>query len=75
MYTSSASCGPDPLSAVFFTNYSWHWDGEKPAGNPMKFVFRALKAEVPLPAGEVELLTEALFQYCNVPDAAPGKAA
>jgi hypothetical protein len=66
---------PDPFSAVFFTNYSWHWDGEKAAGNPMNFVVRPLKAAVPLPADEVELLSEALFQYGNVPDAVPRNGA
>jgi hypothetical protein len=58
---------PDRFSAVFFTNYSWHWDGEKPAGNPMSFVIRGLDAAVPLLANEAELLAEAILQYGNVP--------
>jgi hypothetical protein len=58
---------PDRFSAVFFTNYSWHWDGEEPAGNPMSFVVRGLDAAVPLMTNEAELLTEAILQYGNVP--------
>ncbi len=59
---------PDRFSAVFFTNYSWHWDGEEPAGNPMSFnAIRGLDAAVPLLANEAELLTEAILQYGNVP--------
>jgi hypothetical protein len=58
---------PDRFSAAFFTNYSWHWDGEEPAGNPMSFVIRGLDAAVPLLANEAELLAEAILQYGNVP--------
>jgi hypothetical protein len=58
---------PDRFSAVFFTNYSWQWDGEEPAGNPMSFVIRGLDAAVPLMANEAELLTEAILQYGNIP--------
>jgi hypothetical protein len=59
---------PDCFSAVFFTNYSWHWDGEEPAGNPMSFVIRGFDAAVPLMANEAQLLTEAILQYGNVPE-------
>ena len=59
---------PDRFSATFFTNYSWHWDGRRPAGNPLSFVVRALDAAVPLKANEIELLSEAVFQYGDVPE-------
>jgi len=58
---------PDRFSAVFFTNYSWHWDGEEPAGNPVSFVIRGLDAATPLQANEAEILSEAVMQYGNVP--------
>lgn len=57
----------DPYAAVFFTNYSWHWDGEQPAGSPMHFVVVSKKAVTPLPEKETVLLAEALFQYGDVP--------
>jgi hypothetical protein len=58
---------PDPYAAVFFTNYSWHWDGDQPAGNPMHFVVLPKKTATPLPEKEAVLLAEALFQYGDVP--------
>lgn len=61
---------PDRFSAAFFTNYSWHWDGNRPAGNPLSFVIRGLDAAVPLKANEIELLSEAVFQYGDVPEGA-----
>jgi hypothetical protein len=69
-FGSEATGKPDRFSAVFFTNYSWHWDGEEPAGNPMSFAIRGLDAAVPLQANEAELLTEAILQYGNVPGGA-----
>ena len=57
-------------STAFFTNYSWHWDGGEPAGNPLSFVIRGPGAAVPLQANEAELLTEAILQYGNVPEGA-----
>lgn len=59
--------GTDPYGGVFFTNYSWHWDGDRPAGNPMHFVVVPQKTATPLPENEVILLAEALFQYGDVP--------
>ena len=38
------------------------------APDPMNFVVRALDAAVPLQANEAELLSEALFQYGDVPE-------
>lgn len=61
---------PDRFSAVCFTNYSWHWDGEELAGNPLGFVIRGLEAAMPLRSDEAELLTEAILQYGNVPGGA-----
>ena len=73
-FGSEATGEPDRFSAVFFTNYSWHWDGKEPAGNPMSFVIRGLDAAVPLKANEAELLTEAILQYGNVPGGGPALA-
>jgi hypothetical protein len=56
-----------PFSAVFFTNYSWHWDGQQPPGDPMSFVVLPFDPAVRLPRNEAELLAEALFQYGAVP--------
>jgi hypothetical protein len=58
---------PDRFSAACFTNYSWHWDGEELAGNPLGFVIRGLEAAVPLRSDEAQLLSEAILQYGNVP--------
>lgn len=59
---------PDPFSAVFFTNYSWHWAGDQPAGQAARFVVMPAHTQHPLPAEQVELLAEALFQYGDVPE-------
>jgi hypothetical protein len=64
--TSSA-----PFSAAFLTNYSWHWDGEDPAGDPMSFVAVPGKPHIWLPENERELLSTALFQYGSIPESAP----
>jgi hypothetical protein len=61
---------PDPFSAVFFTNYSWHWVGDQPAGQASSFVVLARHTPQPLPDDERDALTEALFQYGNVPEGA-----
>jgi hypothetical protein len=58
---------PDPFSAVFFTNYSWHWAGDKAAGQASSFVVVPNHTASPLSDDERALLTEALFQYGNVP--------
>jgi hypothetical protein len=42
----AASCEPR-------SNYSWHWDGVRPAGNPMHFVVVPRKTVAPLPENEV----------------------
>jgi hypothetical protein len=59
--------GPRPFSAVFITNYSWHWRGRQPPGDPVSFVVVPHEAEVRLPHNEARLLAEALFQYGGVP--------
>jgi hypothetical protein len=58
---------PRPFSAVFITNYSWHWRGRQPPGDPMSFVVVPHDAEVRLPRNELRLLAEALFQYGGIP--------
>lgn len=58
---------PDPFSAVFFTNYSWHWAGDKAAGQASSFVVVPNHTAAPLPDDEREVLAEALFQYGDVP--------
>jgi hypothetical protein len=58
---------PDLFAAVFFTNYSWHWDGQNPAGNPIQIAALSRSAPASLPRNEFDLLTEALFQYGDVP--------
>jgi hypothetical protein len=63
--------GPRPFSAVFLTNYSWHWRGRQPPGDSMSFVVVPHEAEVRLPRNEVRLLAEALFQYGGVPTEVP----
>lgn len=62
---------PDPFAAAFFTNYSWHWDGERPAGNPIQIATLSHSAQAPLPRNEFDLLAEALFQYGDVPSGTP----
>ncbi len=63
-----SSARPDPFSAVFFTNYSWHWEGTRPAGRAESFVVVPRYAHHPLPPEDVRVLAEALFQYGDVPD-------
>ncbi len=58
----------EPFSAVLFTNYSWHWQGRKPALNPIQIAVRANKAKVPLPLKEFSPIGEAVMQYGYVPD-------
>jgi hypothetical protein len=58
---------PDPFSAAFFTNYSWHWAGDKAAAQASSFVVVPTYTAAPLPDDEREVLTEALFQYGDVP--------
>jgi hypothetical protein len=58
---------PDPFSAVFFTNYSWHWAGKKAAGRASSFVVVPTHTAAPLPDDEREMLTETLFQYGDIP--------
>jgi hypothetical protein len=58
---------PRPVSAVFITNYSWHWSGRQPPGDAMSFVAVPREPQVRLPRNEVELLAEALFQYGGIP--------
>jgi hypothetical protein len=68
---TEATGGPDPFAAVFFTNYSWHWDGQNPAGNPIQIASLSRSARPPLPRNEFDLLAEALFQYGDVPVGTP----
>lgn len=67
--------GPRPFSAVFVTNYSWHWQGWQPPGDPMSFVFVPHEAAVRLPRNEAQLLAEAVFQYGGIPTEIPTAAA
>lgn len=67
-HLGQASAGkPDPFSAVFFTNYSWHWASDKAAGRASSFVVVPAHTASPLPDDELQVLTEALFQYGDVP--------
>jgi len=58
----------EPFSVVLFTNYSWHWQGQGPASNPLQVAVRANKAEVPIPLKELDPIAEAVFQYGDVPN-------
>jgi hypothetical protein len=60
-----------PFTAVFFTNHSWHWDGQNPAGNPIQIATLSHSAQASLARNEVDLLAEALFQYGDVPSGTP----
>jgi hypothetical protein len=61
---------PDRHSAVFFTNYSWHWAGDKAAGRASSFVVVPTHTAAAIPDDEREVLIEALFQYGDVPEGA-----
>ncbi len=65
-FQSSSADNRDPFSAIFFTNYSWHWNGEEPAGRAMQVVAIPLFPSVALDGDEVGLLAEAVFQYGDV---------
>jgi hypothetical protein len=59
---------PDPYSAVVFTNFSWHWDGDKPTGGAERFLGLPFYPSVSLPSGEADRLYEAIDQYGSVPE-------
>jgi hypothetical protein len=46
-HRTEATGEPDPFTAVFFTNYSWHWDGQNPAGNPIQIATLSHSAQAP----------------------------
>ena len=66
-FASSSAENPDPFSAIVFTNYSWHWDGAKVAGNPMNFLAIPTYPEVPLSPEDIDLLRETLLEYGDIP--------
>jgi hypothetical protein len=59
---------PDPYSAVVFTNFSWHWDGDNPTGGAERFLALPVYPNVPLPDGEADRFFEAINQYGSVPE-------
>jgi hypothetical protein len=58
---------PVVFSAAFFTNFAWHWEGDKQPGYGSQFGVLPDRPEVPLPPGELKLLDEALAQYAFLP--------
>lgn len=74
-YGTEETGEPDPFSAVFITNYSWHWDGQDPAGNPLAFAVAPQRTSVPLEMDEGRLIHEAILQYGNVPERDEGDGA
>jgi hypothetical protein len=58
---------PVVFSAAFFTNFAWHWEGDKEPGYGAQFVILPDRPSVALPPGEVKLLDEALAQYALLP--------
>jgi hypothetical protein len=59
-YRTEATGEPDPSTAVLFANYSWHWDVQNPAGNPIQIATLSHSAQASLPRNEFDLLAEAL---------------
>jgi hypothetical protein len=57
----------EPYSAVLFTNYSWHWDGQGHVSDPINTAVRANKARVPIPLKQFGHVAEAMLQYGDVP--------
>ena len=57
----------EPYSAILFTNYSWHWDGQGSVSNPINTAARANKAGTPLPMKQFGRIAEAMLQYGDVP--------
>jgi hypothetical protein len=64
---SEATGEPDRFSATLFTNYSWHWDGRAPAGNPLQVVVGSNDARVPIPLEWLNPIAEAVLGYGDVP--------
>lgn len=60
----------DRFSAILFTNYSWHWDGARPAGNPIQVVVRSARTAIPVPIKQLDPVAEAVFQYGERPELA-----
>ncbi len=58
---------PDPFSAVVFTNFSWHWDSDKPARGAERFLVISRYPRAPLPPSEADRFFEAINQYGSVP--------
>jgi hypothetical protein len=59
-YRTEATGEPDRSTAVLCTNYSWHWDGQNPAGNPIQIATLSHSAQASLLRNEFDLLAEAL---------------
>lgn len=57
----------EPFSAVLFTNYSWHWDGEGTVTNPVNVAVRANRAQATIPLKQFRNIAEATMQYGDVP--------
>lgn len=66
-FGSPSAEAPDPFSAIFFTNYSWHWQGTDPAESSSNTVVVPRFAEHPIELGRITMLGEALQQYGDVP--------
>ena len=58
---------PVVFSAAFFTNFAWHWEGDREPGYGAQFGVLPDKPAAPLPPGELKLLDEALAQYAFLP--------
>ena len=60
---------PEPYSAVFLTNFSWHWQGEEPAKGAESFVVIPVYQLHDLPpVDDVDRINEAVRQYGDIPE-------
>lgn len=65
-FSAGGQSDPDPWAAVAFTNYSWQWDGDNVAGDPLSCVAIPHHSVNPLPHSELDLITQAISQYGEV---------
>lgn len=68
-YGPSSIEKPDPYSAIFFTNYSYHYQTEREAGPGEYLCLIPLYSSFPLPSEDFPgMLRKALSHYGSVPD-------
>jgi hypothetical protein len=67
-YQPPTTENPDPYNALFFTNYSFHYQTEREADPGEHLLILPLYNRHSLPADFLKILLDALNNYGNVPN-------